>query len=146
MKPTPKGWPRLATAIYCTDAATHIDWLCAAFGFEVRLKVEGEGGRIEHSEIMYGDAIIMVGDELAQSSKERPHMVSPLSIGGKNTQSIMLYVDDADAHCQRARAAGGVITIEPKVSDYGEEYWADKTYGCRDPEGHDWWFAERVRG
>lgn len=146
MKPTPKGWPRLSTAIYCTNAAKHIDWLCAAFGFETRLKVEGEGGTIEHSEIVFGDAVIMVGDEASQRARDRPHMVSPLSCGGKNTQSIMLYVDDADAHCERARAAGGVITIEPKVSDYGEEYWADKTYGCRDPEGHDWWFAERVRG
>jgi uncharacterized glyoxalase superfamily protein PhnB len=37
-----------------------IDWLCRALGFEVRLKVEGDGGRIEHSELVYGEALIMV--------------------------------------------------------------------------------------
>jgi len=45
MKPTLKGWPRLSTAIFYDDAAGAIDWLCRAFGFEVRLKVEGDGGR-----------------------------------------------------------------------------------------------------
>ena len=56
MKPTPNGWPRLSAAIFYDDAAGTIDWLCRAFGFDVRLKVEGDGGRIEHSELVYGEA------------------------------------------------------------------------------------------
>ena len=69
MKATPKGWPRLSTAIYYDDAAGAIDWLCRAFTFEVRLKVEGDGGRIEHSELLYGEALVMVGQsgELSQT-------------------------------------------------------------------------------
>jgi uncharacterized glyoxalase superfamily protein PhnB len=145
MKPTPKGWPRLSSAVFYKDAHKAIDWLCGAFGFEVRLKVEGEGGRIEHSELVYGEALIMVGDEERQKDKGRP-MVSPASVGGANTQSIMLYVDDAAAHCERSRAAGAQITYEPTVSDYGEDYWADRSYQAVDPEGHCWWFCERVRG
>ena len=42
MKPTPKGWPRLSSALCYDNAAAAIDWLCNAFGFEVRLKVEGD--------------------------------------------------------------------------------------------------------
>ena len=61
MMPTPKGWPRLSAVIFYDDAAGAIDWLCCAFGFEVRLKVEGDGGRIEHSELVYGQALVMVG-------------------------------------------------------------------------------------
>ncbi len=135
----------MAASVIYQDAAKAIDWLCQAFGFEVRLKVEGEGGRIEHSELLFGDAVVMVGDEARQ--KERGRMlVSPRSIDGKNTGSLMFYVDDASAHCERARQAGGTITYEPTVSDYGEDYWADKSYECVDPEGHRWWFAERIRG
>jgi uncharacterized glyoxalase superfamily protein PhnB len=145
MKPTPKGWPRLSTAIYYRDAARATDWLCKAYGFEVRLKIEGEGGVIEHSELLFGEAVLMVGDERRQQQQGRP-LVSPLSVQGSNTQSVMLYVDDASAHCERARAAGGTISSEPKVTDYGEGYWVDKSYQCVDPEGHHWWFAERVRG
>ena len=61
MKATPKGWPRLTPALFYDDAAKAIDWLCGAFGFDVRLKVEGDNGRIEHSELAYGDGLIMVG-------------------------------------------------------------------------------------
>ncbi|MEZ4364114.1 MAG: VOC family protein [Kofleriaceae bacterium] len=145
MKPTPRGWPRLSTAVFYQDAARAIDWLCQAFGFEVRLRIEGEGGLIEHSELVFGDAVVMVGDERRQKDFG-PKLVSPRSAGGVNTQAIMFYVDDVEAHCARARAAGGEITYEPKLSDYGEDYWADKSYQCVDLEGHSWWFSERVRG
>jgi uncharacterized glyoxalase superfamily protein PhnB len=145
MKPTPKGWPRLSVSVFYKDAPKAIDWLCDAFGFEVRLKVEGEGGRIEHSELVFGDAVVMVGDEQIQKDKGR-NKVSPRSVGGANTMGVFFYVDDAAAHCARSKAAGGTITYEPTISDYGEAYWADKSYEVEDFEGHRWGFAERIRG
>ena len=146
MKPTPEGWPRLSTAIYYRDASAMIDWLCAAFGFAIRLKIEGEGGRIEHSEITYDEAVVMVCSErLSSAVKFGTPMLSPLTTAG-NTQSLMLYVDDVDAHCAQARAHGAKIIDEPKVHDYGEDYWADRSYGAIDPEGHMWWFTQRLRG
>ncbi|MFN0102509.1 MAG: VOC family protein [Bryobacteraceae bacterium] len=148
MKQTPKGWPRLSSAIFYDDAAKAIDWLCQTFGFVVRLRVEGEGGRIEHSELTYGDALIMVAPSGAYSRPGResfPPGASPRSIGGGNTQSILLFVDDVDEHCAHARAAGAVIAGEPQVHDYGEEYWADRTYAAVDCEGHLWWFTQRLR-
>ena len=108
MNPTPAGWPRISSSLYYRDPARMIDWLCAAFGFEARLKVEGEAGRIEHSELT--------------------------------------YVDDVDAHCARARAAGAKISDEPSMHDYGADYWVDRSYGAVDPEGHMWWFTQRIRG
>lgn len=146
MKPTPKGWPRISSALYYDDAAKAIDWLCNAFGFEVRLRIDGEGGRIEHSELVYGDGLMMIGStEAGVSGDWRNQSVSPRAIGGKNTQSLCLFVDDADAHCAHARAAGAEIVVEPKTSDYGDEYWSDRSYLARDPEGHLWWFMQRLR-
>ena len=141
MKPTPKGWPRIAAGVFYQDPATAIDWLCRAFGFEVRIKVEGEGGSIVHSELEYGDGLIMV----AGVSEERGHQ-SPRAFGGANTQNLFIYVDDLDAHLARATAAGAKITQEPAVSDYGEEYWTDRGYQAEDPEGHRWYIAQRLRG
>lgn len=63
MKPTPPGWPRISTALRCDDPARAIDWLCNAFVFEVQLRVEGEVGRIEHSELVLGGGLVMVGGE-----------------------------------------------------------------------------------
>ncbi len=147
MKPTPKGWPRLSSALYYDDAPKAIDWLCEAFGFEVRLKVEGEGGRIEHSELTFGDdALIMVAQSGPKPAMPLfPPGASPKSVAGANTQSILLFVDSTDEHCERARQHGAVIVDEPKVHDYGADYWADRSYGALDLEGHMWWFTERVR-
>lgn len=144
MKPTPRGWPRLSSAVYYKDAAAAIDWLCEAFGFEIRLRIEGEGGRIEHSELVFGEALIFVSDEARQGEQNRAGR-SPRAVGGANTQSIMIFVDDVDAHCAHARAAGATISVEPKVSDYGEDYWTDKSYQCEDLDGHQWWFTQRLR-
>ena len=57
-----------------------------------------------------------------------------------------VFYDDADAHCERARAAGALIATEPATQDYGEGYWADRSYEAEDPEGHHWWFMQRLRG
>ena len=144
MKPAPRGWPRLSTTLFYQDAHRAIEWLSKAFGFEVRLKIEGEGGLIEHSELVFAESVIMVGD--ARRIKDfGPRLVSPLSAGNVNTQSVMLYVDDVDAHCARAQSFGALITYPPKLTDYGDDYWADKSYQCVDPEGHAWWFCERTR-
>ena len=35
--------------------------------------------------------------------------------------------------------------MAPETTDYGEDYWADRTYQAVDPEGHVWWFMQRVR-
>jgi uncharacterized glyoxalase superfamily protein PhnB len=145
MNPTPPGWPRISSSLYCRDAARMIDWLCEAFDFELRLKVEGEAGRIEHSELCYGDGVVMVGSERADAAQRfGTNMLSPLSAGG-NTQGMMIYVDDVDAHCARARAAGARIVAEPELHDYGDDYWADRSYGAIDPEGHLWWVSQRIR-
>lgn len=145
MKPTPAGWPRISSGLYYQDAAKAIDWLCKAFGFEVRIRVDGEGGTVRHSELVFGDGLIMV----ASVDAARPgagHRKSPRDVGGANTQNMMVFVDDVDAHCERARSAGATITSEPTTTDHGEEYWADRTYEVEDLEGHRWWFAQRMRG
>lgn len=149
MKPTPAGWPRLSQSIYYEDPRAAIDWLCEAFGFEVRLKVEGENGSIEHSEVTFGEGMVMVGGTgRTDAGKEawQATQKSPKQLGGANTQAVCIFVDDADAHCERARKAGGKIVREPETNDYGEDYWADRSYGVLDPEGHLWWFMQRVRG
>ena len=146
MKNPPSGWPRMASSVFYDDAATAIDWLCRAFGFEVRLKVEGEGGRIEHSELVFGEGLVMVSEAQKPTKEGRAPSPgrSPRSVGGVNTQTVCVFVDDADAHCERARKAGAKIIDEPTTSDYGEDYWSDRSYRAEDPEGHQWWFMQRV--
>jgi uncharacterized glyoxalase superfamily protein PhnB len=94
-------------------------------------------GKLAHSEMRFGggDAYIMVGSEWAD------FVASPGSVGGKNTQTIHVHLNDGiEAHCARARAAGATIIREP-----ADQFYGDRSYMARDPEGHVWSFAQTVR-
>lgn len=140
-KAPPKGWPRISSSLAYTNANAAIDWLCTAFGFEVRLKVEGDNGKIAHSELILGEGLVMIGDA---EGKDRNWYQSPKVLGGC-TQALCVFVDDVDAHCERARKAGVTIANEPKTSDYGDGYWVDRSYEAIDLEGHHWWFMQRLQ-
>jgi uncharacterized glyoxalase superfamily protein PhnB len=137
-RPPPPDWPRISSALFYDDAAAAIEWLEKAFGFSTRLKVEDGGGGIVHSELELDEGLVMV-------ASVRDTRRSPRSLEGANTQSLFVYVDDVNAHCERARAAGAVITSEPADRDYGEESWEDRIYEALDCEGHRWWFGQRLR-
>ena len=147
MKDAPQGWPRITTTIHYKNAKNMIDWLCQAFGFEIQMVVEGEAGNIEHSELRLEESLIMVGQADGDEAKRwGVRRASPLDIQGCNTQTLQMYVDDIESHYARAKKHGAIIVDELSVRDYGEDYWADNSYGATDPEGHMWWISERVRG
>ena len=91
--------------------------------------------------LLLGDALITKGDV----DRGRPWRKPPNEVDGVNPVQLCFYVDDVDAHCARARAAGATILNEPKTTDYGDDYWADRSYEVIDAEGHRWWFMQRMR-
>jgi len=124
----------LMSAVCYLDPRAAIAWLEKAFGFEVSMLIEDAEGGIAHSEMRFGNAVVMIGNEWTEDHK------SPRSIGGKNTQTVHIQLTtDIDAHCERARAAGAEILVEPATQFYG-----DRTYRCRDPEGHIWTVSQTV--
>jgi len=120
----PEGWPRISSSVFYENAGAAIDWLCRAFGFQVRLRIEGDDGDIVHSELEYREGLVMVGS-CSRATHDRK---SPKHVDGANTQSLFMYVDDIEAHCARARAAGAKIVSEPETKNYGDEYWEDRGY------------------
>jgi len=145
MKAPPKGWPRMSCSIFYADPHAAITWLCKAFDFELQLKVEGDAGEIVHSELKYGEALVMVSGASGQEPWQKYYR-SPQSIGGGVTQALCFHVEDVDAHHARAVAAGAEVVRALSTSDYGEEYWSDRSYGVLDLESHLWWFMQRMRG
>jgi uncharacterized glyoxalase superfamily protein PhnB len=127
--------PSLGSAVFYRDPWAALDWLEKAFGFERSMVISDQDGRLGHAQMRFGDGYIMVGSEWAE------FIASPASIGGKNTQSIHVQLQDGiAAHCERARAAGAAILQEP-----ADQFYGDRTYRARDPEGHVWTFAQTVR-
>ena len=125
----------LIPALRYRDAPKAIEFLCKAFGFEKLLIVPGENGRIAHAQLVLGRDMIMLGSESHVDDYGRM-VAPPASPDAPTTMGLYLLVDDCDAHCARARAAGARIVIEPKDEDYG-----GRGYTARDPEGHVWSFG-----
>ncbi|MGO8905704.1 MAG: VOC family protein [Solirubrobacteraceae bacterium] len=108
------------------DVREAVGWLSAAFGFIKRLQI-GENHR---SQLTFGDGAVILGDVRHDRRPPRP---------GEVTQSVMVRVEDAKAHCERARERGARILEEPRDFEYGE-----RQYTAEDPAGHQWTFSETL--
>lgn len=128
----------LSSAVVYLDPKAALKFLEEAFGFETTLLIEDAEGNLAHSQMAYGDSTVMIGNQWTDEHK------SPASIGGLMTQTVHIQLADGegtvDAHCERARKAGAAIIVEPETQFYG-----DRTYRCKDPEGHIWTVSQTVQ-
>jgi uncharacterized glyoxalase superfamily protein PhnB len=108
------------------DVREAVSWLSAAFGFAERVRI-GENHR---SQLSFGDGAVIVADVRHDRRPPQP---------GEATHSVLVRVDDARAHCDRAREHGARITMEPTDFEYGE-----RQYAAEDPAGHQWTFSETL--
>jgi uncharacterized glyoxalase superfamily protein PhnB len=106
-------------------------FLREAFGFVEHAAYPGEGGRIEHAEMRFGNGMVMLG-----STREDGRGWLTVAEAGGFTQTNYVIVEDVDAHCARARAAGAAIAQEPRDEAHG-----GRGYAARDPEGNLWFFG-----
>lgn len=116
------------------DASSAVDWLCRAFEFKKHLVVPGKEDTIAHAQLTFGNGMIMLGsareDEFGKLQAPNTTEHGPVS------QSPYIIVEDVDAHCAQAEAAGAEVVMRPKNEDYGGRF-----YSCRDPEGNLWNFG-----
>ena len=84
------------TVLIYPDVRQAVDWLCAAFGFEERLQI-GENHR---SQLRIGDGAVILGDVHNDCRLPQP---------GEITHQVMVRIEDANAHFQRAREHGARI-------------------------------------
>lgn len=123
-----------STVIPCLryrDAYAAIDWLCHCFGFRQHLVVPNRNGGVGHAELELNGGMLMLGsvadDEYGQL------LVEPGKVGGLQTQTICLVVDNADELYGRVVAKGATI-----VTEIGDAPYGGRMFACRDPEGHVW--------
>jgi uncharacterized glyoxalase superfamily protein PhnB len=124
------------------DVGRAADWLVEAFGFEAAERYEDEGV-VTHVTLLLDGGVLFVGwpgpdyrspkSLAAESEAARRMLETPYVVDG-----VMVYVDDVDGHCERARTAGARILSEPEDNpDAGQ-----RQYRAEDPEGHRWMFAQ----
>lgn len=116
------------------DGEAAIEWLTRAFDFRELRRMSGNAGGL-HAELQVaGD-----GSQIYLGTPQNPSFRNPREAG--RTSSVYVIVeDDLDARCQRAREAGAEIVEEPHDIPSGLRH-----FGCRDPQGHEWFFAQLIR-
>lgn len=129
--PPPAGYPRISHYLNYEDTGAMLEWLARAFGLTPRHTMRDGEGVVVHAEMALEEGVVML-DSPGGSFRNPKHL-------GQVTQSLYVYIDDVEGHCERARAAGAEIIEEPTDQPYG-----DRRYGARDPEGHHWYFASRI--
>jgi uncharacterized glyoxalase superfamily protein PhnB len=68
------------------------------------------------------------------ATPKRALMTSHRSVGGANTQSLLIWVNDVEAHFALARAAGAKIIKELETKNYGDDYRSNRGYRVEDLE------------
>ena len=115
-------------SILYRDADAAIEWLQRTLGFVPGEVHRDDEGNVAHAELGLGDAIVMLGT--AGAGREP---FSRLPAGGS---LVYCAIEDVDSLCERARAAGADIPLEPTDTDYGS-----RDFTVRDPEGNLWAFG-----
>ena len=128
----PDNWPRINPCLLYEDVDAALDWLARAFGFVEKVRMPGPDGSSVHAEMGYRGSVVMLGCPGKQYENPKRH--------GHTHASLYVYVDDVDAHYAQAKSAGATITEEP-----ADQFYGDRRYTCKDPEGHEWAFATHVR-
>ena len=106
------------------DANQAAAWLCDAFDFSVRIRIGAH--RVQ----------LNVGEGAVIVREPRPHEINArLGLGW----SVTIRIEDADAHCKRAREHGARVIQEPFTHPYGE-----RQYTAEDFAGYPWTFSQSV--
>jgi MerR family transcriptional regulator, thiopeptide resistance regulator len=119
-----------ALLVYDDIAAAH-NYLVRVFGLTGGELERDPGGQVIHGEVRAGDQVIWL------HPAGRAYR-SPRALGAVTGMTVVA-VDDADAHHDRAVAAGAVIVEAPIDQPYGV-----REYGASDLEGQLWYFHSPI--
>ena len=105
------------------DVRAAVEWLTKAFGFRERMTIGTHRAQLTFA----GGALVVHEGGPGEGPK------------GGGAHSVMVRVEDADAHCAIARQNGATILREPVTYPYGE-----RQYTAVDSGRHAWTFSQSI--
>jgi uncharacterized glyoxalase superfamily protein PhnB len=130
----PKGYHTITPSLFVSGAERAIDFYKKAFGAEERMRFPAPDGTIMHAELLIGDSIVMLADEMPDQGGR-----GPKSIGGTPV-SFFVYRENVDAAWKQAVDAGAT-----EIMPLADQFWGDRTGCLEDPFGHRWWLAQHIQ-
>src|SRR5271155_4679067 len=125
VKTVPPGFRMVTPYLVAEDGPALLDFAIQAFGAEEMLRVMTPVGGV-HGEVRIGDSRLMIGG--GTPGHKFPSTLHP--------NALHVYVEDADAVCQRALAAGATLIDELRDQEYGE-----RSATVKDAAGNFWYIA-----
>ncbi len=130
----PDDMAQIIPYLYYDDAGPAIEFMEKAFGFEIESAFRNpDDGKVLHAKVRTGSGVIFVGpgmEPFGTRAVPDPEFVSCM---------VYVFVEDVDAHCVRAKAAGAQIRAELHTHFSG-----NRQYTASDPGGQRWTFAQPV--
>jgi len=133
VKAIPQGFHSLTPSIVCKNASRAIEFYKEVFRATEKERMAGPGGLIMHAELLIGDSILMLCDEI-------PGMATaPAPGNAPPSYNLFVYLDNVDAAFQRAIQAGSKVEMPLE-----NQFWGDRYGKVRDPFGHVWGLAQHI--
>jgi PhnB protein len=125
VNPVPRGFRMVTPYLVAEDGPALLEFAKQAFSAEEAFRAVTPIGGV-HGEVVIGDSRLMIGG--GTPGHKFPSTLHP--------NALHVYVEDADAVCQKAVAAGATLIDEPRDQDYGE-----RSGSVKDPAGNIWYIA-----
>ena len=125
VNPIPQGFHTVTPYLVAENGPALLEFTKQAFGGEETFRTVGSAGGL-HGEVRIGDSMLMVGGGIpGREFRSTPR-----------THALHIYVENADAVCEKAMAAGATLIDEPRDQEYGE-----RSGSVKDPAGNIWYIA-----
>jgi len=124
VSPVPHGFRMVTPYLVAENGLALLDFVKEAFGAEEIMRAVMPTG--VHAEVRIGDSVMMMGGGLP--GKKPPASPQP--------NALHIYVEDADAACKKAVAAGAALIDEVRDQEYGE-----RSGTVKDQAGNFWYVA-----
>jgi PhnB protein len=128
----PIGFSSVTPYLIIDGASLAIEFYKAAFGAKEIRRMEAKG-KIMHSEILIGNAHIMVADAFPEQG-----FCDPKVYGG-SPAFVHLYVEDAES-----LFANAILSGATQVMPVSEQFFGDQHGILKDPFGHTWTVATHM--
>lgn len=125
VKPIPDGYNRVTPVLVADGAERLIRFATETFGARERLRMPMPDGRVGHSELELGDAVIMVADAMEGFPAQPSY--------------LHVYVEDTDATYRKALDAGATALSEPQ-----DQFYGDRSGTVADAFGNRWTISTHV--
>lgn len=133
--PIPEGFHSLTPYLVVDDGEKAIKFYEKAFGAKLLNKSTiPKSHKIMNAQLQIGDSVLMLCDEMPEQGSRGPN-----KLGGSPVM-VHFYTDDATAAWNKAVAAGVEVVMPLDVT-----FWGDRYGMIRDPFGHVWSIATRVK-